>query len=134
MAHNFKKAIVIGGSKGIGAQISQHIKSLKIKTISCSRKEIDTTSLESVNNFLKKHKSTDVLVLNSGGPPALKFEKIKITDWKKYFNQLFLSYVVLLQKIKILKNFLANLFWKESFIMPKKVNYLTIFMYPPIQL
>lgn len=104
MAHNFKKAIVIGGSKGIGAQISQHIKSLKIKTISCSRKEIDTTSLESVNNFLKKHKSTDVLVLNSGGPPALKFEKIKITDWKKYFNQLFLSYVVLLQKIKINKN------------------------------
>ena len=101
---NFKKAIVIGGSRGLGQQISKNIKSLGIKTYSCSRKEIDTSDLVSVNNFIKKHKNTDILVLNSGGPPPIKFEKISVNDWKKYFNQLFLSYFILLQKIKVNKN------------------------------
>ena len=93
MSSNFKKAIVIGGSKGLGQQISKNIKSLGIKTYSCSRKEIDTSDLNSVNKFIKKHKNTDILVLNSGGPPPIKFEKISVNDWKKYFNQLFLSFV-----------------------------------------
>ena len=104
MSSNFKKAIIIGGSKGIGQQISQNIKSLGIKTYSCSRKEIDTSDLASVKKFVLKHKSTDILVLNSGGPPPLKLSKISINDWKKYFNQLFLSFFILLQNIKINKN------------------------------
>ena len=91
---NFKKAIVIGGSKGLGQQIAKNIKSLGIKTYSCSRKEVDTSDLASVKNFIKEHKDTDILVLNSGGPPPLKFNKISINDWKKYFNQLFLSYFI----------------------------------------
>ena len=99
-----KKAIIIGGSKGLGAEISKEIKKLGIKTVSCSRKEIDTSNLNSVSNFAKKHKSTDILVLNSGGPPPLNFDQISINDWQKYFNQLFLSYFILLQKIKINKN------------------------------
>ena len=99
-----KKAIIIGGSKGLGAEISKEIKKLGIKTVSCSRKEIDTSDLNSVNNFANKHKSTDILVLNSGGPPPLSFDQISINDWQKYFNQLFLSYFILLQKIKINKD------------------------------
>ena len=47
------KAIILGGSKGIGKEISQKLKSLKIKTIACSRKEIDTSSLYSVKKFTK---------------------------------------------------------------------------------
>ena len=48
-----KKAIVIGGSKGIGAKIAKELKKLKIKTLACSRKEIDTSSLESVIKLIK---------------------------------------------------------------------------------
>ena len=99
-----KKAIVIGGTKGIGQKISHHLKSLKIKTISCSRKNIDTSNISSVKKFCKKHKIVDILVLNSGGPPPLKFEHINEEDWIKYFNQLFLSFYLLLKNIKIKKS------------------------------
>ena len=124
MSSNFKKAIVIGGSKGLGQQISKNIKSLGIKTYSCSRKEIDTSDLNSVNKFIKKHKNTDILVLNSGGPPPIKFEKISVNDWKKYFNQLFLSYFILLQNIKVKKN--GYIFYISSSIIKEPGDTLII--------
>jgi Dehydrogenases with different specificities (related to short-chain alcohol dehydrogenases) len=124
MSSNFKKAIIIGGSKGIGQQISQNIKSLGIKTYSCSRNEIDTSDLASVKKFVLKHKSTDILVLNSGGPPPLKLSKISINDWKKYFNQLFLSFFILLQKIKINKN--GYIFYISSSIIKEPGDELII--------
>ncbi len=124
MSSNFKKAIIIGGSKGIGQQISQNIKSLGIKTYSCSRKEIDTSDLASVKKFVLKHKSTDILVLNSGGPPPLKLSKISINDWKKYFNQLFLSFFILLQNIKINKN--GYIFYISSSIIKEPGDELII--------
>ena len=99
MIQKINKAIVIGGSKGIGKEISKQLKSLKIKTISCSRKEIDTSSINSVKKFIKKYKSTDILVLNSGGPPPLKMSKINEETWNKYFNQLFLGFFIT-QKLK----------------------------------
>ena len=34
MVFRNKKAIVLGGSKGLGAEITKHLQSLKIKTIS----------------------------------------------------------------------------------------------------
>ncbi len=124
MNSNFKKAIVIGGSKGLGQQITKNIKSLGIKTYSCSRKEIDTSDLGSVNKFIKKHKNTDILVLNSGGPPPIKFEKISVNDWKKYFNQLFLSYFILLQNIKVKKN--GYIFYISSSIIKEPGETLII--------
>ena len=89
-----RKAIIIGGSKGLGREVSIGLKKAKIKTITCSRKDIDTSDLSSVENFAKKYKKIDILVLNSGGPPPLKFNEIKIDDWRKYFNQLFLSFYI----------------------------------------
>lgn len=124
MSSNFKKAIVIGGSKGLGQQISKNIKDLGIKTYSCSRKEIDTSDLDSVNKFIKKHKNADILVLNSGGPPPIKFEKISVNDWKKYFNQLFLSYFILLQNIKVKKN--GYIFYISSSIIKEPGETLII--------
>ena len=124
MSSNFKKAIVIGGSKGLGQQISKNIKSLGIKTYSCSRKEIDTSDLNSVNKFIKKHKNTDILVLNSGGPPPLKFDKISVNDWNKYFNQLFLGYFILLQNIKVKKN--GYIFYISSSIIKEPGDTLLI--------
>ena len=119
-----KKAIVIGGSKGIGKEIQQSLKSLKIKTISCSRKEIDTSSIASVKKFYLKHKSADILILNSGGPPPLKLGKIKISDWNKYFNQLFLGFVILLNNIKIKKN--GYVFYISSSIIKEPGDSLVI--------
>lgn len=124
MPQNNLKALVLGGSKGLGKEISSQLKILKIKTITCSRKEIDTSSLSSVKEFTKKHKHTDILVLNSGGPPPLDFKKISEENWKKYFNQLFLGYVLLLQKIKIKKN--GYIFYISSSIIKEPSEQLII--------
>ena len=86
-----KKAIVLGGSKGLGGEITKHLKSLKIKTISCSRNDIDTSDIISVNKFIKKHKNTDILVLNSGGPPNIKFEK-ELKIGKNILSNYFLAF------------------------------------------
>lgn len=104
MKSRFKKAIVLGGSKGLGKEIVKSLNSINIKTIACSRKIIDTSNLDSTFKFIKKHKNVDILVLNSGGPPPLKFNEIEVEHWKKFFNQLFLSYFILLKKIKVKKN------------------------------
>lgn len=100
----YKKAIVIGGSKGIGKAITKKLNQICEKVVSCSRKEIDTSNLDAVKNFLKKHKSTDILVLNTGGPPNLSIDEIDENIWYKYFNQLFLSYFLILKNIKLNKN------------------------------
>jgi len=99
----YKKAIILGGTSGIGKAISKSIRSICAEIFPCSRKDIDTSDLESVNNFIKRHKSTDVLLLNSGGPPAVDFNKITKAQWDKYHNQLFYSFCLILQKMKINK-------------------------------
>ena len=124
MGLNFKKAIVLGGSKGIGQQITKQIKSLGIKTYSCSRKDIDTSNLTSVKKFIKKHKNTDILILNSGGPPAISFEKISVNQWKNYFNQMFLSYFLILKYIKVNKN--GYVFYISSSIIKEPGHELVI--------
>ena len=96
-----KKAIVLGGSRGIGKAISDSLKELDLEVISASSTDIDTSDLESVNEFAEKNSTTDVLVLNTGGPPIIEFEKITNEDWNKYHNQLFVGFCILLQKIKV---------------------------------
>ena len=86
---NFKKAIILGGSKGIGKAIALELRKSCKNIHALSTKDIDTSNIESVKKFLKKHKSTDILVLNSGGPMPLKFNKINEKIWLRYFNQLF---------------------------------------------
>lgn len=96
-----KKAIVLGGSRGIGKAISNSLKKLDLEVLSASSTDIDTSNLESVNEFAEKNSTTDVLVLNTGGPPIIEFEKITNEDWNKYHNQLFVGFCTLLQKIKV---------------------------------
>lgn len=98
-----KDAIVLGGSRGIGKAISKGLESLGINVFSTSKKEIDTSNLESVKEFFETHNKTDVLVLNTGGPPSKKFLEISIKDWELFHNQLFVSFCMLLQNIKISK-------------------------------
>ena len=68
---------------------------------SLSSNDIDTSNLDSVNKFANENNSTDILVLNTGGPPIIEFQKISKEDWEKYHNQLFVGFCTLLQKIKI---------------------------------
>jgi len=95
------KAIIIGGSRGIGKAISDGLKSIGYDIISTSKKELDTSDLHSVKDFIQKNKSTDILVLNTGGPPAKEFQSVTEDEWLKYHNQLFLGFCLLLQNISI---------------------------------
>ena len=95
------KAIVLGGSRGIGKAISESLKSIEIDVFAASKKDIDTSNLDSVKKFLEKHTQTDILILNTGGPPAKQFSTISEKDWKLYHDQLFLGFCTILQNIKI---------------------------------
>ncbi len=95
-----KKAIVLGGSRGIGKAIADSLKTIDCDVIATSKKELDTSNLDSVRKFAQ-NKETDILVLNTGGPPAKEFSSVTVEEWQKYHNQLFLGFCVLLQNITV---------------------------------
>lgn len=95
------KAIIFGGSKGIGKAIRLQLEKVCDDVVFTSTKEVDTSNLDAVKNFVAKHPSCDVLVLNTGGPPPLPFAEITEEIWLKYFNQLFLAFVLVLQHIEV---------------------------------
>ena len=95
------KAIVLGGSRGIGKAISDSLKTIDIDVFAASQKDIDTSNLDSVKEFLKINNETDVLILNTGGPKPKPFSTITEEDWHLYHNQLFLGFVTILQNIKV---------------------------------
>ncbi len=94
-------AIVLGGSRGIGKAIAKALKSLDIDVFAASKNDIDTSNLDSVKKFLKKHNQTDILILNTGGPAPKQFSEITENDWNLYHNQLFLGFCTILQNIRI---------------------------------
>lgn len=96
-----KKAIVLGGSRGIGKAIADSLRTIDCDVIATSKKELDTSNLDSVKKFVQNNKETDIIVLNTGGPPAKEFSSVTVEDWQKYHNQLFLGFCVLLQNITI---------------------------------
>ena len=95
------KAIVLGGSRGIGRAISDSLKKIEIDVFAASKNDIDTSDLISVKKFVENHTSTDILILNTGGPDPKQFLDITEDDWKLYHNQLFLGFCTILQNIKI---------------------------------
>jgi len=95
------KVIVIGGSRGIGKAISDSLKLLNYEVVATSKKDIDTSDLNSVKKFLKIHHEVDILVLNTGGPKAKEFLDVSEADWNYYHNQLFLGFCLILKNIKI---------------------------------
>jgi len=98
------KAIVLGGSRGIGKAISDSLKSIEIDVFAASKNDVDTSDLNSVRGFLEKNRQTDILILNTGGPAPKPFSAITEEDWKLYHNQLFLGFCTILQNIKINNN------------------------------
>ena len=95
------EAIVLGGSRGIGQAIAASLRSIGIDVLAASSRDIDTSDLASVRRFAQNHDSTDILVLNTGGPPPKRFPDITEEEWNKYHNQLFLGFCIMLQDIRI---------------------------------
>ena len=98
------KCLVFAGSKGIGKSIVINLKKISRKVFFLDSKKCDTSNLDNIENILSNYKHLDVLVLNTGGPPAKNFFEITKNEWIKYFNQLFLFFAILLQKIKLNNN------------------------------
>lgn len=120
----YKKSIILGGSKGIGRSVTKALKKTSKKIISLSSKDLDLSNSYSVKQFLKTHNNTDILFLNSGGPPNLKFEEITNDIWIRYFKQLFLSYCEILRKLKINKG--GYIFYISSSIIKEPEENLII--------
>jgi len=95
-----KKALVLGGSRGIGGAIGNRLNEI-CDTICFASSEVDTGNLDQIDNLIEQHPNVDVLVLNTGGPPAINFFEIDLETWEKYHNQVFLGFCRLLQKIHI---------------------------------
>jgi len=96
-----KKAIVIGGSRGIGKAIGDSLNQIGYEVVATSKNELDTSNLQNVKDFVQNQNDTDILILNTGGPPSKEFFSVTEEDWLHYHNQLFLSFCLILQKLKI---------------------------------
>lgn len=99
--NNGKTALVLGSSRGVGAAIAKELRDAGLSVPEISSKVIDTSNPESVETFIKEHSLTDVLVLNTGGPPKKDFFEITPEEWQKYHQQLFVSLMTLLQKVEV---------------------------------
>ncbi len=99
-----KEAIIIGGSRGIGKAIADSLHSIGFKIIATSTNKLDTSNIKNINEFLLQNKETDILVLNTGGPPKKNFFDITEVEWNHYHNQLFLGFCIILQKLRIRNN------------------------------
>ena len=70
------RAIILGGSRGIGKAISDSLKTIEIDVFAASKKDMDTSNLDSVKRFIDKNNETDILILNTGGPVPKLFSTI----------------------------------------------------------
>ncbi len=95
------KSIVLASSRGIGKGIADELESISSEVIRTSSKDLDTSDIDNVKSFVSENKETDILVLNTAGPPAKDFYEITEDEWLKYYNQLFYSFVYMLQNIKV---------------------------------
>ena len=109
------KAIVLGGTSGIGKSIATNLDTVCREVIRLGSKDLDTTSNKSVNNFCNKYKSPDILVLNTGGPKDIKFKKISDKEWIQSFQRLFLSFSTIIKKVGVRNN--GYIFLISSYII-----------------
>ena len=94
-------AIVLGGSRGIGAAIASALSESGYDVLAASSKDIDTSDMDSVRAFCSAHPRTDLLVLNTGGPPAKEFADVSEQEWSRYHRQLFLGPAEVLKRTRV---------------------------------
>ena len=119
------KSIVLSSSKGIGKDIADKLTKFG-EVIRTSSSTLDTSNMEQVRKFVEKQQQTDVLVLNTGGPPAKDFYEITEDEWFKYYNQLFYSFVYILQNLKINDNGYIFLISSHQIKEPKDTMSLSV--------
>ena len=61
------KSIVLASSRGIGKGIADELESISSEVIRTSSKDLDTSDIDNVKDFVSKNNETDILVLNTGG-------------------------------------------------------------------
>ncbi len=106
-----KRALVFGGSKGIGLAIAKTLKAEgALVTIAARNKtSLEAASKEfgfdffccdlskkieatrAVEYVMKKHGGIEQLVLNSGGPAKANFADVSIDQWEADYQNLWLS-------------------------------------------
>ena len=95
------RAIVLGGSRGIGRAIADAVSGIGFDVLATSRADLDTADIAGVEAFCRENPEADVLVLNTGGPPPREFAEVPRGEWDRYHNQLFLGFVTVLRNIRI---------------------------------
>tara|TARA_B100001063_G_scaffold234337_1_gene251591 strand:- start:395 stop:1048 length:654 start_codon:yes stop_codon:yes gene_type:complete len=95
------KAIIMGGTSGIGKSIAENLQGVCDDLVVTGSKDVDTSSITSVEKFVKKNKKPNVLVLNTGGPQDLQFKEISEAEWVENFNKLFLSFSNIIKDIEV---------------------------------
>lgn len=96
-----KKAVVLAGSRGIGKAVASALRDDGHDVTALSREQLDTSDLAQCEDVAKSLKSVDILVLNTGGPPAISFNDTTVDDWEKYHRQLLLGFIVMLKNIHV---------------------------------
>jgi 3-oxoacyl-[acyl-carrier protein] reductase len=117
-----KTFIVCGASSGFGQAISKRLLQEGANIIAVGRDESklkelvdgycgkietfqgDLTKSETIQNLLKLTEKTEIsgILVNAGGPPALKFMETSISDWDKAYNQ------ILRWKVELTKAFIPR--------------------------
>jgi NAD(P)-dependent dehydrogenase (short-subunit alcohol dehydrogenase family) len=85
------KALVTGGTRGIGLAIAERLKAKDYEVITCARSGnptflCDVTNATEVENMRKQTGPIDVLINNAGGVQTAPFLKITEADWDWHFN------------------------------------------------
>ena len=91
----------MGGTRGIGRAIAGALESSGHTVRAAGRGDVDTSDPGSVARFAAANHTTDILVLNTGGPPPKTYAEVTDAEWSKYHNQLFLGMVTLLRDIRV---------------------------------
>lgn len=91
----------MGGTRGIGRAIADALKSSGHRVTAAGRNHIDTSEPDSVKQFVAANHTTDILVLNTGGPPPKTYTEVTDQEWSKYHNQLFTGMVAILRDIRV---------------------------------
>ncbi|WP_406699039.1 SDR family oxidoreductase [Singulisphaera sp. Ch08] len=79
------KALVTGGSRGIGAEIAISLRRDGVEVIAPSRSELDLLDPASIDQYIEIHREdgVDILINNAGINPIAALEDVTAEDWAR---------------------------------------------------
>jgi 3-oxoacyl-[acyl-carrier protein] reductase len=98
LAQEGANIIICGRNKESLEKTKQEIESLTNKKLLAIAGDLSVPAEREliIQTSLQTYKTIDILVTNTGGPPAGKFEELKPQDWDKAYNNLLASVVGLI--------------------------------------